>query len=60
MKRKTLLTLAAAGLLLLTSCGPKLHRYGCNKRRCLVENERTDKKIPVTNEATVKKTKATV
>lgn len=35
MKRKYFFTLAA-GLLLLASCGPKLHRYSCGgKRRCI-------------------------
>jgi hypothetical protein len=35
MKRKYIFTLAA-GLLLLASCGPKLHRYSCGgKRRCI-------------------------
>lgn len=36
MKRKYILTLAATTLLLLGSCGPKLHRYGCGgSRRCI-------------------------
>jgi hypothetical protein len=36
MKRKYILTLAATGLLLLGSCGPKLHRYSCGgKKRCI-------------------------
>jgi len=36
MKRNYILTLAATGLLLLGSCGPKLHRYSCGgKRRCI-------------------------
>ena len=36
MKRKYIFTLAAAGLLLLGSCGPKLHRYSCGgKKRCI-------------------------
>ncbi|AWH84837.1 hypothetical protein HYN59_06720 [Flavobacterium album] len=59
MKRKTLLTLAAAGLLLLTSCGPQVHRYGCSRRRCIVENDKTDK-TPMPAEGVTKKTKAIV
>lgn len=40
MKRKYIFTLAAAGLLLLGSCGPKLHRYSCGgKRRCISHME---------------------
>lgn len=36
MKRKYIFTLAATGLLLLGSCGPKLHRYSCGgKKRCI-------------------------
>jgi len=36
MKRKYFFTLGAATLLLLGSCGPKLHRYSCGgKRRCI-------------------------
>jgi len=36
MKRKYILTLGATTLLLLGSCGPKLHRYGCGgSRRCI-------------------------
>jgi len=36
MKRKYFFTLGAAALLLLGSCGPKLHRYSCGgKRRCI-------------------------
>ena len=36
MKRKYIFTLGAAALLLLGSCGPKLHRYSCGgKRRCI-------------------------
>ncbi len=36
MKRNYIFTLAAAGLLLLGSCGPKLHRYSCGgKKRCI-------------------------
>ncbi|MDV6168994.1 hypothetical protein R1T16_11195 [Flavobacterium sp. DG1-102-2] len=36
MKRKYFFTLGAATLLLLGSCGPKLHRYGCGgTRRCI-------------------------
>jgi hypothetical protein len=35
MKRKFLLGFGAALLVFTTSCGPK--RYGCNKRRCLVD-----------------------
>jgi hypothetical protein len=36
MKRKYILTMGAAALLLLGSCGPKLHRYGCGgSRRCI-------------------------
>lgn len=36
MKRKYILTLGAVTLLLLGSCGPKLHRYGCGgSRRCI-------------------------
>ncbi len=39
MKGKRLLTLGAA-LLLLASCGPKVHRYNCgSKRRCISEKE---------------------
>lgn len=59
MKRTTLLTLAAAGLLLLTSCGPQVHRYGCSRRRCIVENDKKDK-TPMPSESIAKKTKATV
>ena len=36
MKRKILLAFGAALLVLTTSCGPK--RYGCNKKRCIVNN----------------------
>ena len=40
MKRKYIFTLAA-GLLLLASCGPKLHRYSCGgKRRCISHVEK--------------------
>ncbi|MFD2600449.1 MULTISPECIES: hypothetical protein [Flavobacterium] len=42
MKRKHIFTLAA-GVLLLASCGPKLHRYSCGgRKRCIshVEKER--------------------
>jgi len=35
MKRKYFL-MATALLLLVTSCGPK--RYGCSRRRCIVES----------------------
>jgi hypothetical protein len=39
MKKKYLLSIAA-GLLLLTSCGPSLHRYNCgSKRRCISHTE---------------------
>ncbi len=54
-----ILTLAAAGLFLLTSCGPKLHRYGCNRKRCITLIEKTDTK-PMPTERIAKKTKATV
>ncbi|MCW4468267.1 hypothetical protein OGH69_04750 [Flavobacterium sp. MFBS3-15] len=60
MKRKTLLTLAATGLVLLTSCGPQVHRYGCNRRRCIVQNE-TKEKTPLPAAGQIaKKVKATV
>lgn len=59
MKRTTLLTLAAAGLFILTSCGPQVHRYGCSRRRCIVENEIKDK-TPLPAGQIIKKTKATV
>lgn len=36
MKRKFIFTLAAATMLILGSCGPKLHRYSCGgKKRCV-------------------------
>lgn len=60
MKRKTLLTLAAAGLVLLTSCGPQARRYGCNKRRCIVQNETKEKTLLPTAGQIAKKAKATV
>ncbi|WP_294818231.1 hypothetical protein [uncultured Flavobacterium sp.] len=60
MKRKTLLTLTAAGLVLLTSCGPQVHRYGCSRRRCIVENETKDKTPLPTAGQIAKKAKATV
>lgn len=60
MKRTTLLTLAAAGLLLLTSCGPQVHRYGCNRRRCIVQNETKEKTPLPTAGQIAKKAKATV
>ncbi|WP_165764617.1 hypothetical protein [Flavobacterium cyanobacteriorum] len=47
MKRKSLLVLGAAALLvLITSCGPK--RYGCNKRRCIVDSN-TKQEVLKTN-----------
>lgn len=47
MKRKYILTMAAA-LLLLTACGPKLHRYSCGgKRRCISHKEHIQKQEPL-------------
>ena len=43
MKRNYVL-LAGIGLMFLTSCGPKLHRYSCGgRRRCISQSEKVDK-----------------
>jgi len=36
MKRKYIFLIGATALMLLGSCGPKLHRYSCGgKKRCI-------------------------
>lgn len=44
MKRKYIFTLAAATLLILGSCGPKLHRYSCGGRKRCISHIQTAKK----------------
>lgn len=47
MKRNYFLAMGVVAVLLLSSCGPK--RYGCNRRRCIVEKQeeiQKQKKLP--------------
>jgi hypothetical protein len=56
MKRKYIFTLAAATLLVLGSCGPKLHRYSCGgKKRCISQVQTAKKAAELVQQKTMTK-----